>query len=153
MLALTSIAIAAITWTAINAPVAALWPASWLRFFELNSERPVDWGTGWYVLRGLTAWIALWDTEFVNNAYLALFALACIGIAALGYFAPRGALPGEDVVPRLTQLCFLVVAAFLLLGKVWSQQYVLLPLAVLARPKWTMFLVWQAAELGYFAAF
>lgn len=153
--ALTSVATAAITWAVINAPVAALWQKSWLRFFELNSERPIDWGTSWYVVRGVTAWVALWDHEFVNNAYLVLFALACIGIAALGYFAQRGALPSEDVVPRLAQLCFLVVAAFLLFGKVWSQQYVLwlLPLAVLARPKWTMFLVWQVAELGYFAAF
>ncbi|MCH7229693.1 glycosyltransferase 87 family protein [Glycomyces sp. L485] len=153
--ALAAVATAAVTWGVINAPVAALWPESWLRFFELNSERPVDWGTGWYVLRGVTEWDALWDHEFVNDAYLVLFALACVGIAALGYFAQRGALPEEDVVPRLAQLCFLVVAAFLLFGKVWSQQYVLwlVPLAVLARPKWGMFLVWQIAELGYFAAF
>ena len=48
-----------------------------------------------------------------------------------------------------------MVAAFLLFGKVWSQQYVLwlVPLLILARPKWTMFLVWQAAEVGYFLAF
>ncbi|GAB3995174.1 hypothetical protein GCM10029992_11740 [Glycomyces albus] len=48
-----------------------------------------------------------------------------------------------------------MVAAFLLCGKVWSQQYVLwlLPLAVLARPKWGMFMLWQAAELFYFFAF
>lgn len=162
--ALTSIATAAATWAAINAPVAALWQDSWLRFFELNSERPVDWGTGWYVLRGLTEWEL--EAEFVNDAYLVLFAAACLGIAALGYFAhrratvpiygsqasPRGA---DDLAPRLTQLCFLVVAAFLLFGKVWSQQYVLwlLPLAVLARPKWGMFMLWQAAELFYFFAF
>ena len=43
-------------WAAINVPVAYLWAESWMRFFELNSERPVDWGTGWYVLRGITAW-------------------------------------------------------------------------------------------------
>jgi uncharacterized membrane protein len=52
-------------------------------------------------------------------------------------------------------LAVLVVAAFLLCGKVWSQQYVLwlLPLLVLARPKWGMFMVWQAAELFYFFSF
>src|SRR5205807_9371899 len=40
-------------------------------------------------------------------------------------------------------------------SKVWSQQYVLwlLPLAVLARPRWGMFLAWQAAEVLYFCAF
>ncbi|GAB3220899.1 glycosyltransferase 87 family protein [Glycomyces halotolerans] len=155
MPAIASVATAAVTWAVINAPVAALWPQSWLRFFELNSERPVDWGTGWYVVRGLTGWDRLWDHEFVNDAYLVLFALSCVGIAAVGYFAHRNAPEGEDVVPRLAQLCFLVVAAFLLFGKVWSQQYVLwlVPLAVLARPKWGMFLVWQIAEIGYFLAF
>ncbi|GAB3655014.1 glycosyltransferase family 87 protein [Glycomyces tarimensis] len=153
--ALAAVATAALTWGAINAPVAALWPESWLRFFELNSERPVDWGTGWYVLRGVTGWESLWNHEFVNDAYLVLFALSCLGIAALGYFSHRRAPRVDDVVPRLAQLCFLVVAAFLLFGKVWSQQYVLwlLPLVVLARPKWGMFLVWQVAELGYFFAF
>ena len=57
--------------------------------------------------------------------------------------------------PRLAQLCFLVVALFLLTSKVWSQQFVLwlIPLVVLARPRWGAFLVWQAAEIGYFLAF
>ena len=53
------------------------------------------------------------------------------------------------------QLAFLVVAAFLMVSKVWSQQYVLwlLPLVVLARPRWGAFLAWQAAEVCYFFAF
>ncbi|MFC3493070.1 glycosyltransferase family 87 protein [Glycomyces rhizosphaerae] len=166
--ALQTTATAAVVWAAINAPVAYLWPESWMRFFELNSERPVDWGTGWYVLRGVTGWERLWDSEFVNDLYLVLFALSCIGVALLGWLAPRGtakrasAWPGlkptalmDDLMPRLAQLCFLVLAAFLLFGKVWSQQYVLwlVPLAILARPKWGAFLVWQAAELFYFIAF
>ncbi|MEU6860272.1 glycosyltransferase 87 family protein [Glycomyces sp. NPDC046736] len=153
--ALQSTAAAAVVWAVINAPVAYLWRDSWLRFFELNSERPVDWGTGWYVLRGVTGWDALWDSEFVNDLYLVLFAASCLGIAALGFFVQRNKMPMEDVVPRLAQLCFLVVAAFLLFGKVWSQQYVLwlIPLLILARPKWGFFLVWQAAEFGYFLAF
>jgi uncharacterized membrane protein len=47
-----------------------------------------------------------------------------------------------------------VVAAFLLVNKVYSPQYVLwlLPLAVLARPRWRDLLIWQACELVYFAA-
>ena len=56
--------------------------------------------------------------------------------------------------PRLAQLGFLVVAGFLLVNKVYSPQYVLwlLPLAVLARPRWRDQLIWQAGELLYFAA-
>ena len=44
--------------------------------------------------------------------------------------------------------------AFLLVNKVYSPQYVLwlLPLAVLARPRWRDLLIWQAGELFYFAA-
>jgi uncharacterized membrane protein len=52
-------------------------------------------------------------------------------------------------------VAFLVVATFLIFNKVWSQQFVLwlLPLVVLARPRWGAFLAWQAAELCYFVAF
>ena len=68
-------------------------------------------------------------------------------MAVLALRAPRR--------PRLAQLAFLVVAAFLIFSKVWSQQFVLwlLPLVVLARPRWGAFLAWQLAEVCYFAAF
>ena len=50
--------------------------------------------------------------------------------------------------PRVAQLAFLLLAGFLLLNKVWSPQYSLwlLPLAVLARPRWRSLLLWQATE-------
>ncbi len=69
----------------------------------------------------------------------------CVGVLVLGMAAPR--------TPRLAQLGFLVVAGFLLVNKVYSPQYVLwlLPLAVLARPRWRDLLVWQAGEVFYFA--
>jgi uncharacterized membrane protein len=77
----------------------------------------------------------------------ALTVLACLGIAALALLAPRR--------PRVAQLAFLVVAAFLIFSKVWSQQYVLwlLPLIVLARPRWGAIIAWSVAEIGYFTAF
>ena len=57
-----------------------------------------------------------------------------------------------DRRPRLPQLVFLVVAAFLLTNKVYSPQYVLwlLPLVVLARPRWRDFLIWQAGEVLHY---
>ena len=61
--------------------------------------------------------------------------------------------------PRLAPLCFLVVASFLLVNKVWSPQYSLwlVPLAVLAVPHrrlllgWMIVdaLVWPATMLSY----
>jgi hypothetical protein len=75
-----------------------------------------------------------------------LFAITAVAIAVLALAAPRR--------PRLPQLCFLVLAAFLITNKVWSPQYVvwLVPLAVLARPRLWPYALWQLAEVGYFFA-
>jgi uncharacterized membrane protein len=64
-----------------------------------------------------------------------------LAVMALAWDAPTR--------PRLPQLLFLAVAGFLLVNKVDSPQYViwLIPLAVLARPRWRPFLVWQVTEL------
>lgn len=50
--------------------------------------------------------------------------------------------------PRLGQLAFLVVAAFLLTNKVWSPQYSLwlVPLAVLAIPRWRLLVSWMILD-------
>ncbi|MFG1607082.1 glycosyltransferase family 87 protein [Actinoplanes sp. NPDC049265] len=155
-----AIAAAVGVWVVVNVPVLLLWPDSWLRFFNLNTSRPVDWGTIWYVGRFLdTKWNTgvdgdlgpfQWLSDHVgvlNWLSYGLFFLACAGIALLILLAPRR--------PRLAQVAFLVVAAFLIFSKVWSQQYVLwlLPLVVLARPRWGAILAWTVAEVGYFAAF
>ena len=75
-----------------------------------------------------------------------LFALGCLGIAALIVLAPRR--------PRFGAVAFLVIVAFLLTNKVYSPQYVLwlLPFVVLARPRWRDWLVFTAGELIYFVA-
>jgi uncharacterized membrane protein len=153
-------AAAVVAWLAVNIPVAVLYRESWLRFFELNHSRPIDWGTSWYIGRYLDS---KWNTgapgdqgpfqwlsdhvPVLNYLSYALTALACLAVAALCLLAPRR--------PRLSQLAFLVVAAFLIFSKVWSQQYVLwlLPLIVLARPRWGAILAWTVAEIGYFTAF
>ena len=145
---------------AVNLPVAIPYRENWDRFFELNSERAIDWGTLWYIGRYLDGkwnsgvegdrgpfqWLS-GNIPTLNYLSYALFGLACLGVAALALLAPRR--------PRLAQLAFLVVAAFLIFSKVWSQQFVLwlLPLAVLARPRWGAFLTWQFAEVCYFLAF
>jgi uncharacterized membrane protein len=83
----------------------------------------------------------------LNIVTYVLIMLAWSGIGALILFAKRR--------PRLAQVAFLTIAVFLIFNKVWSQQFVLwlIPLAVLARPRWGAFLIWQAAEVCYFLAF
>jgi uncharacterized membrane protein len=129
---------AAIAWSVVNLPIAALWPESWLRFLELNRERPADFDSLWY---GLAQVVGGDDpAPKVNGVAAVAVLLALAAVFALGVLAPRR--------PRLPQLLFLVVAAFLLTNKVWSPQYSLwlLPLAVLARPSWRMLLAWQVTE-------
>ncbi|QDY11325.1 DUF2029 domain-containing protein [Micromonospora sp. HM134] len=158
--ALTAVATGLVALVAVNLPAAIRYPDNWGRFFELNTTRPIDWGTLWYIGRYLDGkvntggpgdqgpfqWLNA-NIPTLNNLSYALFGLACIGVAVLALRAPRR--------PRLAQLAFLVVAAFLIFSKVWSQQFVLwlLPLAVLARPRWGAFLAWQFAEVCYFVAF
>ena len=76
---------------------------------------------------------------------------AVVAVLLLVLLAAGGGL--ADAAPRRCgrgwpQLAFLLVAGFLLLNKVWSPQYSLwlLPLAVLARPRWRSLLLWQATE-------
>jgi uncharacterized membrane protein len=112
----------------------------WEQFYRFSQQRPVDFGSLWLIISQRTG-DPLAD---VNTYATLLMLLACAGIAALALCARRR--------PRLAQLVFLVVAAFVLTNKVYSPQYVLwlIPLAVLARPRWRDFLVWQACEVGYF---
>lgn len=156
-----AVAAGAAAWLAVNVPIMLANPDNWLRFLRLNTERPVDWGTFWYVGRFLEGgfrtgavgdrgpfqWLASNVDPYLNWTSYGLFGLAIAGIAWLALRAPHR--------PRFASLAFLVVAAFLLTSKVWSQQFVLwlLPLLVLARPRWGAFLAWQLAEVGYFIAF
>lgn len=129
---------AALAWAVVNLPVAALYPDSWLRFLTLNRERPADFDSLWY---GFAQIFGTAGTAPKVNGIAAVAVLLSLGaVFALGLLAPRR--------PRLPQLLFLAVAAFLLTNKVWSPQYSLwlLPLAVLARPSWRMLLAWQVTE-------
>jgi uncharacterized membrane protein len=136
-----------VAWLVVNAPVAALASENWSRFFRLNSSRPADPDTIWNMLLHASG-EQLFDGPLVAghsptvlNAVVAVVLLLLVaGCAWLTLAAP--------VRPRVAQLAFLLVAGFLLLNKVWSPQYSLwlLPLAVLARPRWRSLLLWQAAE-------
>jgi uncharacterized membrane protein len=129
-----------LSWVVVNAPVFLFARDGWTEFYSFSRTRGVDYGSLWLIimqrsgnpLTGVSAYVA------------ALMLLLCAGIAALALYAPRR--------PRFAQLAFLIVAALVLSNKVYSPQYVLwlLPLAVLARPRWRDLLIWQGAEVLYF---
>ena len=132
---------------AVNLPVALAWPTGWSEFFRLNRFRPADPDSIYFVLSYLSGW-AGFDGELapgqppavLNLVTLVLFALCCVAIAVLAWVAPR--------TPRLASLAFLVVAAFLLVNKVWSPQYSLwlVPLAVLALPRIRLLAGWMVLD-------
>jgi hypothetical protein len=82
----------------------------------------------------------------INVVSWLFFGAWCAAVAALGFLARE--------TPRLAQLGYLLVAGFLLVNKVYSPQYTLwlLPLAVLARPRWRDQLIWQGGEIFYYAS-
>ncbi len=142
-LALASVA-AALAWAALNLPAYVLNAGAWGAFWRFNAERGPDLGSLWLVAS--QAGDVTIAPGTVNVTSWVVLGVWCAGVLVLGLRAPE--------TPRLAQLGLLVVAGFLLVNKVYSPQYVLwlLPLAVLARPRWRDLIVWQSAEVFYFAS-
>ncbi|MCW2577791.1 MAG: conserved rane protein of unknown function [Modestobacter sp.] len=143
---LTTAVSAGLAWLVVDLPIAVLAPENWARFFTLNDTRPANpesiWAIALHYRPGfLDGPLAEGQTPSVLNATVAvLLVLSALAVGWLALAAP--------LRPRVPQLAFLLVAAFLLLNKVYSPQYALwlLPLAVLARPRWRALLLWQATE-------
>ncbi len=135
---------AAVMWLAANVPIMLARFDGWARFYRFSSERGADYGSPWLVARD--AFSIDPPIEQLNLWATGVFLAFCVGIGLLILAAPQR--------PRLHQVVFLTVAAFAITNKVYSPQFVvwLIPLAVLARPRWRDFLWWQAAEVVYFFA-
>lgn len=134
-------------WVLVNAPFALSATRGWWEFFRLNTLRPMDPDSLYNVASYLTGWSGFdgvlqknQTPTYLNLVVAALFLGCCAGIAYIALNAPRR--------PRVGQLAFLVVAAFLLTNKVWSPQYSLwlVPLAVLAIPRWRLLLGWMLID-------
>ncbi|MFF2406121.1 glycosyltransferase family 87 protein [Streptomyces sp. NPDC058092] len=132
----------AASWLMVNLPVMAFAPEGWNKFYTFSEKRGIDFGSFWLIITQRTG-ITI-EVSTVNDLSILLMLVLCAAIGALTLMAPRR--------PRFAQLAFLVVAAFILVNKVYSPQYVLwlIPLAALARPRWRDFLIWQACEVMYF---
>ncbi|MBY0442640.1 MAG: glycosyltransferase family 87 protein [Mycobacteriaceae bacterium] len=138
---------AAGTWLLVNLPVLVLHPRGWSEFFRLNTRRGDDMDSLYNVIKSLTGWqgfdpvLGFWEPPRVLNTVVAvLCVLCCAAIAYLALTAPQR--------PRVAQLMFLLVAAFLITNKVWSPQFSLwlVPLAVLAVPHRRVLLAWMTID-------
>ena len=138
---------AVVAWGVVNAPVALAWTPGWWEFFRLNSDRGPNPESLYNIVQHFTGWAGFdgpldaGEAPVVLNAVsAAAFAVCCAAIALLALRSPRP--------PRLAPLCFLVVATFLLVNKVWSPQYSLwlVPLAVLALPHRRILLAWMVVD-------
>ncbi|WP_436701958.1 glycosyltransferase family 87 protein [Nocardioides sp. BYT-33-1] len=139
---------AAAAWAAANAPAYLSGPEQWKVFWSFNSDRAADLGSVWMLID--QAGDIGFSAHTINVWSWILFGAWCVLVFVIGMTAGRGG--SHRSVPRLAQLGYLIVVGFLLVNKVYSPQYVLwlLPLAVLARPRWRDQIVWQATEVFYF---
>jgi uncharacterized membrane protein len=136
-----------LTWLVVNLPVMALFPRGWSEFFRLNTRRGDDMDSLYNVVKSFTGWggfdqnLGFWQPPTVLNTVTAvLFVSCCVAITYIVLTAKQR--------PRLVQVAFLVVAAFLLTNKVWSPQFSLwlVPLAVLALPHRRILLAWMTID-------
>ncbi|WP_295018341.1 glycosyltransferase family 87 protein [uncultured Micrococcus sp.] len=145
---LTAAAGAVAAWLAVNLPLMLTNWDAWAVFFTFSSERGPGLSSVWHawdVTAAQAGWPRVPEDSLSLLAYGA-FAVCCLGVFVLGVTA--------TATPRLAQLTFLVVAAFVLTNKVYSPQFViwLIPLMALAVPRWREFWVWQVIEVLHFFA-
>ena len=131
-------------WLAINLPVILTTPRGWWHFYQLNLDRGSDWGSLWYSLSLLGLHI-----KYLN--YLTLLTLLVVLVAMMVFLLEI------EQTPTLADMSFILMAATLCIGKVYSPQYVLwlVPLAVIAikeRGHLVAFWIWQGAEVIYHLA-
>ena len=144
---LAAAATAGASWAVVNAPIALVSPRGWYEFFRLSSARSADTDSIYNIVAHFTGWGGFDDPLGAHHApttlneFVAIALTACaVAIVSIGMSAPRR--------PRFAQLAFLIVSAFLLVNKVWSPQYSLwlIPLAVLAVPRWKPLLAWMVID-------
>ena len=137
---------AVFAWLAVNLPVATAYYSGWKEFYVFSADRPAEASTLWQMAHYVTS-VGLWGgnpSDWVPPG----LAVGIVVVLAVGLVAWLGL--NAPVKPRVAQLAFLAVAAFLLTTKVWSPQYSLwlVPLLALARPRWRVSLLWQFSEIA-----
>ncbi|MDP9117691.1 MAG: glycosyltransferase 87 family protein [Actinomycetota bacterium] len=137
---------AVLVWLMVNVPIALAYYPGWSEFYRFSISRPAERSTLWAMARTVTSGSvramdsAYWLPPGAAVAFVLIAAL--VAVVWIGLRAPAK--------PRLAQLAFLAVLAFLLTTKVWSPQYSLwlVPLVAVARPRWRLALLWQFSEVA-----
>ena len=141
-------AAAVVAWFVVNLPIMLLFPRGWSEFFRLNARRGDDMDSLYNVVKSFTGWqgfdqnLGFWQTAggAERRCRGAVRVVLRRQSRYIALTAPQR--------PRVAQLAFLVVAAFLLTNKVWSPQFSLwlVPLAVLALPHRRILLAWMTVD-------
>lgn len=141
------------TWLFVNVPFFVQSPRGWAEFFRLNSQRGWEGSTLYAVVAHIVG-----DNRFdgsdpfhavegVGALNMIVAILLASGIAALAWFV----LGSLAAAPRVEEVAFLATFIFMVTNKVWSPQYSLwlLPLVVLALPRWRLVWLWASIEAVY----
>ena len=129
-----------LSWAAINIPVAVLFPHTWFRYFVDVYLQMWDWQSGFALLIRETNWLGFDRATTLNLVTVGMFSVLLVMIIAV--IAQSPSTPG---VPEVT---LLLLVAWLLSTKEWSSQFSLwlVPIIVLAVPKWRLVFAWGAVE-------
>ena len=131
--------------SAINLPVLLLAPAAWWHFFRFNAVRPREWNL-WTFFD--PAWLT---TDQINRFSAVLLLWGLVVLLLLQWRSPPRA---EGICPVWLPACCAMLAWFFFVNKVYSPQYglwIVVLLAILGAAP-ALAVAWSAADLLYFAA-
>lgn len=139
---LDTIGAAAAAWLAVNIPFIIGAPEGWWRFYEFSRERAIDWDSLLFVAREFSGFSVSLEAAnlLTGGAFLA-------GSAVLLALAARWDPPAAMHLVALPLLGW-----FLLTSKVWSSQFTLwmLPLLAFAFPGWWAWLAFVVSDVAVF---
>jgi uncharacterized membrane protein len=131
----------ALTTIAVNAPLYLSSPDAWHEFWRANADRPASFGSLWLAMRMVGFPVGADQLSLVLGGGVVL-AWVVVGVLTWR----------RVIEPTLTELAFVFLVVFFVLGKVYSPQYslwVVLGLLLVTRSRWLIGVV-AAAETWHY---